>query len=429
MTSQHDHSRHRHDHAAVDEDPRCDGEEETHGVAYEEEASAKPFGVVIGATFLVNIATLSGLILVMGSSIFRVYLKAKGGAPSSLAREDGKGARLFDIIIYSFAVGALLATAVFLVLPEALELIKGGHESHSAEDVHRRLLRFLQEGTDSEQNEKSESVAAAQFGCAFLGGFLLPLLFAILFHVDDMDDLLVNRVVETVVETADSGVVVSPEATMRTTTTLTDEEHAAISGSKQEEVAIVKPVYNKTLIASIILGDSLHNFADGMFIAASFVGCDLALTFTIVAVTLVHEIAQEIGDFILLTRHGGLSVIRALILNFLSGMSVVLGGIVFLAAKPSNESAGIILAMAAGVYAGGGEGGGRWDNCGFDSSTWQIGSNGDDRIVACKHLLAAMIMPHVLPWSGPDRDAVEKVDVEVIDDREFASLIARASIG
>ncbi len=94
----------------------------------------------------------------------------------------------------------------------------------------------------------------------------------------------------------------------------------------------------------------MHNFADGMFIAASFQGCDLALTFTIVAVTLVHEIAQEIGDFILLTRHGGLSTVKALVLNFISGLSVVLGGVIFLALSPSDQSVGIILAIAAGVY-------------------------------------------------------------------------------
>ncbi len=359
------------DHEGEDHDEEeYDGEEEEHDHAHEGEeahtedefvATTKPYGVVIGATLLVNLATLTGLVLVMGSSISGVCLKARGvEQSSSWATREGanQGGKLFDVMIYSFAVGALLATAVFLVLPEALVLIKGGHESHAGEeDAHRRrLLRSLQEDHDDHggeaEGEKSESVAAAQFGCAFLGGFLLPLLFAIFFHVDDVDVSTVDKEGDDAgAETADTGVAVLPKETSRTGTTASDEERAVISDSKhEEEVAIVKPAYNKKLIASIILGDSLHNFADGMFIAASFVGCDLALTLTIVGVTLVHECAQEIGDFVLLTRHGGLSVVRALMLNFVSGMSVVLGGIVFLTAKPSDESAGIILAMAAGVY-------------------------------------------------------------------------------
>ena len=67
-------------------------------------------------------------------------------------------------------------------------------------------------------------------------------------------------------------------------------------------------------------------------------------------VTLFHEIAQELADSVLLTRYAGLSVLKACIFNFVSGLSVCLGGVVFLAADPSDEATGIILAIAGGVY-------------------------------------------------------------------------------
>jgi zinc transporter ZupT len=67
-------------------------------------------------------------------------------------------------------------------------------------------------------------------------------------------------------------------------------------------------------------------------------------------VTLFHEIAQELADFIVLTKYGGLSVWNALAFNFLSGLSVCLGGVVFLAANPTDLATGVILAMAGGVY-------------------------------------------------------------------------------
>mmetsp|Transcript_30982 Transcript_30982/g.52953 ORF Transcript_30982/g.52953 Transcript_30982/m.52953 type:complete len:298 (-) Transcript_30982:164-1057(-) len=47
-----------------------------------------------------------------------------------------------------------------------------------------------------------------------------------------------------------------------------------------------------------------------------------------------------------------------------------------------------------------------------------------NHVIVCKHLLAAILMPHLLPWSQNGG-----IDDEVLDDREFAKLIMRASIG
>jgi len=47
-------------------------------------------------------------------------------------------------------------------------------------------------------------------------------------------------------------------------------------------------------------------------------------------------------------------------------------------------------------------------------------------VVVCKHLLAAVLMPHMLPWS---KSGGVDMEVEVVDDRYFAKLIMRASIG
>ena len=130
-----------------------------------------------------------------------------------------------------------------------------------------------------------------------------------------------------------------------------EEEHG-LSFAKQGSVSLVEKAFiDMQLCASILLGDGFHNFADGMFIAASFkASCDTATPVSITAVTIIHEIAQELADFILLTRHVGLSTSKAFLLNFISGLSVSLGGIVFLAGNPSDEATGVILGMAGGVY-------------------------------------------------------------------------------
>jgi zinc and cadmium transporter len=73
----------------------------------------------------------------------------------------------------------------------------------------------------------------------------------------------------------------------------------------------------------ILIGDTLHNFIDGVVIAATFL-VDPALGVATTVAVAAHEIPQEIADYgILLTA--GFSRARALLLNFLSGLSALLG--------------------------------------------------------------------------------------------------------
>ena len=108
---------------------------------------------------------------------------------------------------------------------------------------------------------------------------------------------------------------------------------------------------NYPLCATILIGDSFHNLADGIFVGIGFLLCSNDVALSILFITLYHEIAQELADFFILTKHAGLSVKWALALNFLSGLSVMLGGIIVLAVNDITAHAvGIILAVAAGVY-------------------------------------------------------------------------------
>ncbi len=75
-----------------------------------------------------------------------------------------------------------------------------------------------------------------------------------------------------------------------------------------------------------LIGDSLHNFIDGLVIAASFLNSIELGTVTSLAVAF-HEVPQEIGDFGVLV-YGGLKKSRALVLNFVTALTAVLGGII-----------------------------------------------------------------------------------------------------
>jgi len=77
-----------------------------------------------------------------------------------------------------------------------------------------------------------------------------------------------------------------------------------------------------------LVGDGLHNFIDGMIIAASFLASTQLGAATALAV-IFHEIPQEIGDFGVLL-HGGFSKTKALVFNFASALMSVVGAILIL---------------------------------------------------------------------------------------------------
>jgi len=75
-----------------------------------------------------------------------------------------------------------------------------------------------------------------------------------------------------------------------------------------------------------LIGDGVHNFIDGIVIAASFLSSVELGIATSLAVAF-HEIPQEIGDFGVLV-YGGFEKSKALILNFITALTAVVGGIV-----------------------------------------------------------------------------------------------------
>lgn len=73
-----------------------------------------------------------------------------------------------------------------------------------------------------------------------------------------------------------------------------------------------------------LIGDALHNFIDGVIIAAAYLAGGLDAGFAVTLAVVLHEIPQELGDFAILV-HAGYSPARALAFNLLSGLAAVLG--------------------------------------------------------------------------------------------------------
>jgi zinc and cadmium transporter len=85
----------------------------------------------------------------------------------------------------------------------------------------------------------------------------------------------------------------------------------------------------------ILIGDTFHNFIDGVLIAGAFLANTELGIVTALAI-IAHEIPQEVGNFLILL-HSGYSKRYALVLNVLSSFSMVLGGVLAYFALQSLE--------------------------------------------------------------------------------------------
>lgn len=91
----------------------------------------------------------------------------------------------------------------------------------------------------------------------------------------------------------------------------------------------------KPLATMNLVGDGLHNLIDGMIIAGSYLlSFEIGLATTLAV--LLHEIPQEIGDFAVLL-YSGFSKTKALVFNFLSALTAIIGAVLVLALAGAQQ--------------------------------------------------------------------------------------------
>jgi zinc and cadmium transporter len=96
----------------------------------------------------------------------------------------------------------------------------------------------------------------------------------------------------------------------------------------------------------ILVGDTFHNFVDGVLIAAAFMQ-DVRLGIVTALAIIAHEIPQEVGDFLILL-HSGYSRTKALAFNLLSSLATLVGGLLaYFALSAVQGVVPVFLALAA----------------------------------------------------------------------------------
>jgi zinc and cadmium transporter len=97
-----------------------------------------------------------------------------------------------------------------------------------------------------------------------------------------------------------------------------------------------------------LVGDGIHNFIDGMIIAATFM-LSFSLGFATTLAVIFHEIPQEIGDFGILI-YGGLSKRKALTYNFISAVTAILGAMITYFSAYLQGIETLLVPFAAGGF-------------------------------------------------------------------------------
>lgn len=99
----------------------------------------------------------------------------------------------------------------------------------------------------------------------------------------------------------------------------------------------------------ILVGDGVHNMVDGVLIAAAFL-TDFRLGVVTSLAVIAHEVPQEVGDFAILLM-SGFKPARAMLYNVLSGLTMVVGGVVaYFSLSFANAAVPYVLAVAAASF-------------------------------------------------------------------------------
>ena len=107
--------------------------------------------------------------------------------------------------------------------------------------------------------------------------------------------------------------------------------------------------HTESLPVLVVVGDSLHNFLDGIVIALSFVA-NPALGLTTALAVAAHEIPQEIGDFVILLDRGW-SKAKIILVNIASSVLTVAGAVIgYYAAQLFAAWLPFLLAAVAGIF-------------------------------------------------------------------------------
>lgn len=354
------HARIRENSLPMDTVRHLEGEEEnTH------KRSTTPYFPVLLATLIVNVVSLIALLSVIpvlmntrpsffksvfwvANSHLQYFTETARGRSSRQIKADKNATGnisppLTDILIPAYLCGVILATALFLVIPEA--------------------VLFIQRGTSSDRGEiEILPETIARFGAALMTGFMFPLLLGSLFprsaeHICS-DECVASSELTTVA-------YLKRDVYQKTVEEEDKDDEASVSTDIEGDINVknptkinLEPKYEKQekhninyrLAVSILTGGTTYNFFDGIFIGVAFLTCSKSTAICVTIITIYSEISQQVADYFLLTKCAGVSITRALLLIVAASLADIIGALIIVSLGIQELAIGIFLAFASGVY-------------------------------------------------------------------------------
>lgn len=104
----------------------------------------------------------------------------------------------------------------------------------------------------------------------------------------------------------------------------------------------------KSAIPLVLIGDTIHNFIDGVAIGASFFVTPGLGLITAIS-TFLHEVPHEIGDFGILLKAGWKRK-NIMAINIISASTTILGAFVVLTLSENSNLLGVLLSISSGIF-------------------------------------------------------------------------------
>jgi len=252
-----------------------------------------------------------------------------------------------DISIPSIVCGVIMASTLFLIIPESILQIQRGSSSLETGEIE------ILSGTIS------------RFGAALMFGFVLDLTLTAMFprsleNIPDEENVPSSDLKYTSKEITDEEKTEEDnDCTVNEQELKECNDNKSINSANDDNIidedsddTINKKCCLPRLLASIFVSDATHDIFDGMFIGVAFMTCSTATAVCISIITFYNELSRKTASYFLLTECSGVSTSRALLFVFFSSLALILGVSLIIACTihVGELTIGGFLAIASGVY-------------------------------------------------------------------------------
>lgn len=283
---------------------------------------------------------------------------------------SGPSYKVFITLFTGLAVGSLLGSAIFSLIPQAFSLHLNSDKSYLWKSlmiffgvylfyISERLMRIYfdrnaRKAQQEQQTQIKRNKSSDSLDIRYTADGDEPNI--------SLSDKLNHDAIKTVGKIANEGHSDKIDDDQEFEGQQSRQHHHHHHGSVRPEEVLAKGLKtgstSKGTIAKrdqiapvawmIIIGDGLHNFIDGLSIGAAFTESLVLGVSTSVAV-IFEEFPHELGDFAVLIS-SGMTVRQALGYNFLSACTCYIGMIFGILLGDMTQSASFIFALAGGMF-------------------------------------------------------------------------------